>query len=255
MTGWRALAEELRAWRDRGVAAVLWWRDDDAASPNAALLRLLDLEKASGVPLALAVIPDLAEGEAIAEARHVIMHGCDHRNRAAAGEKKTEFPASESEAGAIRRLAAARARLAALAGERFVPVLAPPWNRLRESLVARLPEAGLRGLSRYGARGRAPRAAAAAAGTPVCEVNTHVDIIAWRGGRGFIGEEAALGLLVQHLAARRLGSADATEPTGILTHHAQHDPDAWRFLERLFDETRAAGATWRSAADLFPPVV
>ena len=241
--GWRALADELRVWRDSATTATLWWRDDDAASPNAALLRLLSLEKSSGVPLALAVIPELAQGEAIAGARHVIMHGCDHRNRAAAGEKKTEFPASESDAGTIARLAAARDRLHGLTGERFLPVLAPPWNRLRESLVERLPEAGIRGLSRYGARGRS--------GAAVREVNTHVDIVAWRGDRGFVGEDAALALLLQHLAARRRGSVDASEATGLLTHHAQHDSGAWHFLERLFDETRRHGAAWADPRELF----
>ena len=243
MSAWRALAEELDAWRGSGASATLWWRDDDAALPNAALFRLLDLEKTSGVPLALAVIPESAKGEAIAAARHVVMHGCDHRNRAAAGEKKSEFPASEADAEAIRRLALARARLAALAGERFLPVLAPPWNRLRESLVDRLPEAGIRGLSRYGARSRP--------GGTVREVNTHVDIVAWRGERGFVGEDAALALLVQHLAARRLRRVDAGEPTGILTHHAQHDSGAWRFLSRLFDETRARGAAWLDPREVF----
>ena len=244
MSAWRALADELAAWRGSGASAMLWWRDDDAASPSAALSRLLNLARTSAVPLALAAIPEAAQGEAIAEARHVIMHGCDHRNRAAAGEKKSEFPASESDADAIRRLAAARARLAGLAGERFLPVLAPPWNRLRESLVERLPEAGIRGVSRYGARG-ARRSA-------LREVNTHVDIIAWRADRGFVGEDAAIALLVQHLSARRLGGVDATEPTGILTHHAQHDSGAWRFLERLFDETRARGAVWADPRQLFP---
>lgn len=247
MSAWRALAGELDLWRASGASATLWWRDDDAASPSAALLRLLNLERTSGVPLALAVIPEAAQGEAIAQARHVIMHGCDHRNRAAAGEKKSEFPASESDADAIRRLAVARARLARLAGERFFPVLAPPWNRLGESLVERLPEAGICGLTRYGARG-SPH-------STVREVNTHVDVIAWRAHRGFVGEEAALALLVQHLSARRHGHVDAAEPTGILTHHAQHDAGAWRFLERLFDETRARGAAWADPRQLFssPP--
>jgi hypothetical protein len=118
---------------------------------------------------------------------------------------------------------------------------------LRESLVPRLPEAGLHGLSRYGARGAAIRG--------LREANTHVDIIAWRGDRGFIGEAAALGLLVEHLSARR-GAAqraalDADEPSGVLTHHALHDRPAWTFLERLFDETRAAGAAWLEAREVF----
>lgn len=243
MSGWTVLADELRAWRAAGRAAELWWRDDDAASPHPALSQLLGLERRSGVPLALAVIPEAAQARALEAASGVLMHGCDHRNRAAAGEKKTEFPASESDEAALERLSRARERLARLAGERFVPVLAPPWNRLRESLIGRLPEAGIRGLSRYGARG--------AARPGVSEVNTHVDIIAWRSHRGFIGEDEALAMLVQHLSARRRASADAAEPTGLLTHHAQHDDAAWRFLARLFDETRGSGAVWLAAAELF----
>jgi peptidoglycan/xylan/chitin deacetylase (PgdA/CDA1 family) len=243
MSSWKGLATELRKWREAGRTPDLWWRDDDAATLTPALERLLALARKSGVPLALAVVPELAQMDALAEAQRVIMHGCDHRNRAASGEKKTEFPESESDDAALARLARARARLAELAGARFIGVLAPPWNRLRESLVPRLPEAGLRGLSRYGAR--------RASGRSLLEVNTHVDIIAWRRDRGFVGEEEALALLLQHLAGRRQGALDAVEPTGLLTHHALHDAQAWRFVERLFDETRAAGALWRDPVRLF----
>jgi hypothetical protein len=243
VSGWHALAAELAAWRDAGATPSLWWRDDDAGAASPALSRLLRLAEQRDVPLALAVIPASAQGEAIVPARRVIMHGCDHRNRAAAGEKKTEFPASEGDDAALERLARARERLAMLAGERFLPVLAPPWNRLRENLVARLPAAGLRGLSRYGARKPGSHR--------VREVNTHVDIVAWRGARGFLGEDASLALLVGHLSARRTGGADRDEPTGVLTHHAVHDEEAWRFLERLFEQTRAGGAAWADPVEVF----
>ena len=241
MSAWSALAAELAEWRAAGRPPDLWWRDDDAAELTPALERLLLLSQRSGVPLALAAVPQAAQRDALAAAGCVLMHGCDHRNRAASGEKKTEFPASESDAAALARLAAARERLAGLAGERFIPVLAPPWNRIREGLIARLPEAGLRALSRYGAR----------RGSALPEVNTHVDLIAWRSGRGFIGDEAALDLVLSHLAQRREGAVDSREPTGILSHHAVHDAGAWRFLERLFDETRAAGAVWADPKQLF----
>jgi hypothetical protein len=69
-------------------------------------------------------------------------------------------------------------------------------------------------------------------------VNTHVDVIDWHGGRGFLGEAAALDLLIGHLSARRQGRADPDEPTGLLTHHLVHDADTWRFLENLQDFIR-----------------
>ena len=195
------------------------------------------------MPLALAVIPLAAVPELFAQlSASVLMHGTDHRNRAAAGEKKTEFAQSEDEDVALARLANGRARLAALAGPGFVPVLAPPWNRFKPSLVPRLASVGLRGLSRYGARAKGER----------LEGNTHVDVIDWRGSRGFVGEEAVLDRVVMHLSARRTGAADAAEPTGLLTHHAVHDAAAWVFLEHLFDKTRRLGARWDEAAALFP---
>jgi hypothetical protein len=244
---WQALEEELACWRDAGRIADFWWRDDDAAAPSAALKQLLRLASTSGVPLALAVVPLEAAPELFDGLQaKVLMHGTDHRNRAAPGEKKTEFAAAEPEAEAIARLSAARERLARQAGASFVPVLAPPWNRLKRALAAQLPAAGLRGLSAYG-----PRAAAEAA-PGIRQVNTHIDIIDWHGTRGFAGEDAALRAAVKHLAARRSGAADAAEPTGWLTHHALHDGAARAFLERLFDRTRALDARWLDAVALFP---
>jgi hypothetical protein len=245
---WRAFTDELARWRDGGRVAEFWWRDDDAARRDPALERLLALAQVR-TPLALAVVPMQAEKEAFDSAGSsvsIIQHGTDHRNRAGAGEKKTEFPAAESPQAAADRLAAARERLAAWARARFVPVLAPPWNRLPDSLMPQLMPAGFRGLSRYGARTTAQPAPG------VLQVNTHVDLIAWHAGRGFVGEDAALGTAVRHLAAKREGGADAGEPTGWLSHHAVHDENVWTFLERLFETLGTApGARWRSARELF----
>lgn len=247
--GWQALAEEIAKWRDAGRTLELWWRDDDAARPDPALERLLALSVRSRVPVALAVVPLSADRALLAGLGanvSVLQHGADHANRAAPGEKKTEFSAAEPAQAALERLAVARRRLEAHTPDRFVPVLAPPWNRLPEPLVARLAGAGFIGLSRYGAR------ASAEPSPGVRQVNTHADIIAWKSGRGFVGEEFALHALLGHLAARRSGAVEALEPTGLLTHHARHDEAAWNFLERLFATTRAApGVRWRDAAGLF----
>lgn len=246
---WREFADELTRWRDAGRAAEFWWRDDDAARPEPALSRLLALAQRTSTPLALAAVPMQTGKETFAgigSMISILQHGTDHRNRAAAGEKKTEFPVSETPAAAVTRLLAAQERLVAQAGERFVPVLAPPWNRLPEAMTPHLAAAGFRGLSRYGAR------ATALAAPGVVQVNTHVDLIAWRSGRGFAGEEVSLAAAVQHLAAKREGRLDPGEATGWLSHHMVHDEAVWAFLERLFETTgRAPAVRWRSAQELF----
>ena len=244
---WSELDEELGRWRDGGRIADFWWRDDDAAAPSAPLTRLLKLSESSGVPLALAVVPLGAAPEIFSGLKaRVLMHGTDHRNRAGPREKKTEFAAAEPDSEAVARLCIAREQLAAQAAKRFLPVLAPPWNRFKRALAARLPEAGLYGLSSHG-----PRDALEAA-PGVRQVNTHVDIIDWRGTRGFVGEERALRMAIRHLASRRKGEVEAGEPTGWLTHHAVHDREAWLFLERLFERTVKRGARWIDPVELFP---
>lgn len=246
---WRSFHDELARWAGEGRLVEFWWRDDDACRPDPALSRLCALSGTYGVPLALAVIPVAARPEAFEDmpsSVSVIQHGADHRNRAPAAEKKSEFPAVEPVDAAIQRLVEGRARLCSAAGDRVLPVLAPPWNRIHASLVATLPTAGYMGLSTYKAR---------TAATPfegLVQVNTHVDIIDWKGTRGFIGTEAALGQATRHLAARRTGAADASEPTGWLTHHAVHDEGAWTFLSELCEATRGlAGVRWRSAREVF----
>ena len=247
--GWSELESEIGRWRACGRAVEFWWRDDDAARPNRALERLLALAEKSGVPLALAVIPAQAEPALFAmlpSGTDVLQHGSDHSNRAAPGEKKTEYPQAEPGGAALERLAEGRERLANLAGGSFRKVLAPPWNRIPPAVVARLASCGIRGLSRYGAR----RSVHAAPG--IIEVNTHVDIVDWKGGRAFIGAAQALQQATRHLAARREGRADAAEPTGWLTHHACHDENAWVFLAELFERFRPEqGVRWKAARELF----
>lgn len=239
---WQGFEEDLARARDAGRPARFWWRDDDAAGPTAEIGRLLELSRTAQVPLALAVVPEAAQ-PALFRMLHaqvaVLQHGADHKNRAGPGEKKTEFPAAEREDEALGRISAARKRLESLAGTWLMPVFAPPWNRLRGTLAARLPELGLRGLSTYGP------ASAPIAG--LVQVNTHVDIVAWHAGRGFVGEEQALA------SARRQIAAQTGEPTGWLTHHAVHDTACWVFLERLFDAVRRGGGHWEHPQTVFLP--
>jgi hypothetical protein len=236
---WEEFEDELARRRKAGRPVQFWWRDDDAAAVLPSLKQLLSISKKRQTPLALAVIPEAAEPElfrVLHDGVTVLQHGTDHRNRAAAGEKKTEYPAGEAVEAALARISDGLGRLRSLAGNRFLPVLAPPWNRVRRDILKKLPAIGVRGVSAYGAR-------AGAEPVPgLRQVNTHVDIIAWQEGKRFIGEAEALSKAVSYLSG--------DEPLGWLTHHAVHDAAAWNFLERLFT---LEDVRWLSAAEAFSP--
>lgn len=247
---WQPLRDELARWQDAGRVPDFWWRDDDATDRTAPLVRMLGLCRTAAIPLALAVIPrdvraGLLEGDDALVS--LLQHGVAHRNLAAAGDKKTEFPAGEPLAEALQRLSQGRERMVGMFGTRALPVLVPPWNRLSASgLLPVLPGAGFRGLSRFGPRKHADGCVG------LVQVNTHVDVIDWRGSRGFVGTQAALSQTLTHLQARRLSQADPSEPTGLLTHHAVHDEATWTFMEMFFAQTAGCGkAVWRDASELF----
>ena len=251
MSDWAALTRELDRWAEAGRRAGLWWRDDDIERPDPALSRLIALAQGVRVPLALAVIPATASA-ALAPlfAPHdniaLLQHGYAHRNHAADGAKKAELGTERPLALAVGELGMGRQRLDALFGTRAVAALVPPWNRIAPGLVPMLPELGYTGLSTYGARRRP------APVRGLAQVNTHVDIVDWRTSRGFVGTAAALTLLLGHLSARRNGTADGAEPTGLLTHHRVHDKACWRFLDALFAHTAGhPGARWLGARELF----
>ena len=212
---WQPVEAELDAWAACGRIVRFWWRDDDAVAPSPALDRLLAL--AEGVPLTLAVIPEMAEpalAGRLAEAPQVavVQHGVAHENHAAPDAKRVEL----TQAGAAPALVAASKRLAELFGEQILPVLVPPWNRIAPALVPLLPGCGFAGLSTFGPR---PQRLAAPG---LVQVNTHADPVNWRARRARPVAEFATGL-AETLEARRRGRADADEPVGLLTHHRLGD--------------------------------
>ncbi len=248
-TAWNALTSELDAWSDTGRIATLWWRDDDATNRTKKLDQLYALSEHHAVPLCLAVIPHAVENEvlqSVAPAANitVLQHGYAHVNHAPADQKKTEFGNTRSEADVARDIANGFTRISR--SPNFQATFVPPWNRIHPLVYNILSTCGLTGLSTFGPRQYQ---------FPVpglCQVNTHADIIDWRGDRGFAGEEPVCAQLVSHLKARRQETCDANEPTGILTHHLVHTPACWAFLENLFQMAAAHPAIkWLSGREVF----
>lgn len=247
---WQALDDELDRWAEQSLTATFWWRDDDAGEDNKALRRLLAQAAQLGVPLALAAVPCALTLEAaglIVDAPDVavLQHGFAHANHEPPTVKKAELGASRKPGDVLRELAAGRALLEAR-GVSPLHVLVPPWNRIDPALLPDLADLQISGLSCYGARGNAWAAPG------VLQVNSHIDLIEWRGSRGFVGEAAAIGLAVTHLAARREGETDAAEPTGLLSHHADHDEATWRFIDDFVARiTDHSAANWLAAGAVF----
>ena len=243
---WNDLADELDKWDKKEKPAAFWWRDDDAVQPTPALGQLLEI--AAGTPVNLAVIPKLAEESLVAylsEQKNVSVsqHGWAHENHAPSGAKKAEFQGGRRADDQIGDIVTGFNRMASLFGERFTPIFVPPWNRIEESALAGLLEAGIRYLSTFNARtGKEPDPP---------RLNTHMDIVDWRGTRGFAGHETVLGQASKHLRDKREGRADPAEPTGLLTHHLVHDEACWDFLSEFNRFIREhPGAYWADVTDI-----
>lgn len=236
MTSWTAVNEELARWTDLGLRCTFWLRDDDAVAAGPQLDRLLNRCTQAGIPLGLAVIPADTErslADALAEQPHatVLVHGWSHTDHAAPGKKKCEFgperPPEIRQAEAERGLSVLRA----LFGNRVLPLFVPPWNRMAPDMPACLSAAGYRAVSAFGPSPDPHDG--------IAWINTHLDLIDWRGSRSAVPLDALLDLLCRELRERREGQRDPHEPIGLLTHHRVHDEAIWDLLDRLLD--RLAG--------------
>ncbi|MNH82836.1 hypothetical protein D3C73_352250 [compost metagenome] len=218
--------DTLDSYAADGRTVQLWLRDDDAIEPTAALSLLLDLSARWNAPMTIAAIPADAT---TALARLLIelplisvaVHGWDHTNHAPASEKKQELGLHRGEEAVLARLAEGLERIAGLFGDRAVPLLVPPWNRIAPALLGHLPSLGYVALSVFGPERE---------GTPVKLVNTHVDIIDWKGTRGGRPMDILYAEASAHLGT---GNTQSTN-LGVLTHHLVHDDAAWDFLDDFF---------------------
>lgn len=234
------IGPELARWKAGGHAPVFWWRDDDARRSTPALDRLLALSVRFDAPITLAAVPD-GDIAALAKAcrgvpgAELAIHGFRHENRAPPGWPSGEVNDLDRLADVMSDLSTAIEvfRRAGVTPRLFVP----PWNNAHPLLKQAL---GLRdlALSCYGEpRGEADR------------LDAHLDVMRWKPEPRFRGAVRFL-LRTRRLLAqrRRMGAWD--EPLGLLTHHLDHDEDAWSFLEAFLPVTKpvARGAVGKPAA-------
>jgi len=246
------LDQELDLWKESGKTATFWWRDDDAVEETPQL-RLLDtLSREMKIPVSLAVIPSGMHRSLPGYLRQrdnfiAIQHGYGHRSYALEGMKKIELGGDRSDDDIQSDLVTGRLQLHTAFGEQFMPVLVPPWNRIERRVYPVLIGSGFSGVSSMWPRETT---------YPVkglLQVNTHLDPVDWRHGRGFIGVAIAIGQIHRHLSSRRLAAEDITEPTGILTHHLVQNDEVWAFCRTLFDVlNRHPAAQWLDASEIWP---
>lgn len=223
---WDSVREALDRAHGAGRTVRVWLRDDDCVAVTPALDRLAAVCAGVGLPILLAVIPEPAEpGLAPWIGRHPSVvpcqHGFAHRNHAAPSGRAREL-GGRPPGAVLDELARGRAGLRELFGGALSDVLVPPWNRIDEAVIPRLPRAGYSALSCFG-----PPPAA----SPIPRLDSDLDIVDWRHGR--------VGRPLADLSGKIATILDRQDRLGILTHHLAHDGSAWAALEAMLHRLAA----------------
>lgn len=226
MTGpaWTSVADALG---ESATPVRFWLRDDDAVAVTPALRELAQRCAGAGAPLLLASIPAGATRELGAWVRDhpditPCQHGYAHRNQSPAGERATELGGARDDDAVLDELRVGWHLMLSCFGDRAMPLMVPPWNRMRPSLAPHLAASGYKAVSTFAG-------AAALPGTAPVRLDCDLDIIDWRNGRR--GREPAD---VAHRLLPLIATAGNTgQPIGLLTHHLAHDPTAWALLGTL----------------------
>ncbi len=232
------LLDELTRQRDSGRIVQFWLRDDDAVEPTEALGRFNTMTREFKVPACLAVIPANTGKELSTYLNNdahisIAVHGWAHENHAPDNEKKQELGAHRGLSDIVAELSNGFDQLKTRYPDKFTPLLVPPWNRIADSVVNELSNIGYEALSTFGVEKSAP----------IRMLNTHVDLIDWKGNRGGRSAQALVADLVKAIK-------ETSTPIGFLTHHLVHDEAAWQFMERLFKATADNHACrWVSVKD------
>ena len=231
------LRDALRRCRAAGVDVPIWWRDDDAVQPTAALDRLISMATATGVPVHLAIIPkkvDQTLPAYLIDAPCIpVVHGWSHTVQIPPESQKSEF--GNPRPDAKPELEQGFDRMRSLFPQ-LAPVFVPPWNRIDAGFFDTLHQLGYEGVSTFGNR------ASKFAADGLQQINTHVDPIFWKQTRDLVPPEQLIAATAAILDARCDGTADKSEPLGLLTHHLVHSEAVWRFSEDWLHEMLDGGA-------------
>jgi GT2 family glycosyltransferase len=250
-----AVTRELDLWEADGLVARFWWRDDDAKWNNDALRRLVDLAGQRNTPIILAVSPGLIEDTFLSRVEALInlsfaAHGYQHINHSS-GRQSAEF-------GSNRPLDEMRLEIDLLSSKfrrefpsRALAMFVPPWHVLDPRLIPDLHRAGFKVLSmqdrqaarvlyRVAANVPSPRGAIARKPSGekleqgITRLDCSTELLKYERG-GATANPFFFDELVGLLRLRRWGFLPAFRPVGFLTHHLQHDENAWKQLSVLIN--------------------
>ena len=231
MTALDQLRRELDTWEERDLQARLWWRDDDLGDPTAKLDPLLQCAGHLEIEPVLAVVPRWASDalpRRLADQKVCIaMHGWAHIDHQAGRGKKAEFGDARPIADLVKDARAGQERLADLFGSEPIDCFVPPWNRTVLDLAELLPSLGFQGISTFGTHRNTVQ------GCGVRWVNTHIDVIDWRGNRRFVGPDPMAEAITKELVSRRREVGPTCEPIGLLTHHLEMTKNDWTDFEAI----------------------
>lgn len=206
----------------------MFFRDDDAGWDDDRLYALLDCFQGYGVPIDLAVIPQvttrhLADSLIARWQKNPAMlglhqHGYSHNNHEDQG-RKCEFGVGRSEDQQYQDLLTGRRQLELLLGPALDTIFTPPWNRCSQATADNLLKLGFQALSRN--RGAAPLDTGALQEIPVA--------LDWCGIRV---RSAQPWTAIAQAVVDALYQAHQV-PLGIMLHHAVMDSDDLDHLQAL----------------------
>ncbi len=247
MSSWQLLSAEILQWQQ---PVQFWWRDDDAIANTPALQQMLKLAQEYSIAVHLAVIPAALETslntlKSVANKpySYVLQHGFEHKSYALPKQRKIELGGTQNSQLLLQKLQRGNHLLAAVFDRQYLNILVPPWNRIADDLALLLPDNGYRKLSILGTAKQRDQD---------FQLNVHIDIINWK-QRAFAGETVVLDKIIAHLRDKRLNpNIGSTKPCGLMTHHLDHDPQCWHFLQKFFTFCQQyPQIEWLSGQELF----